>query len=340
MLYLQETNQDTQNTDMIKPIIFGLSGSKLTREETVFFQENKVVGFILFRRNIESKEQILQLTADLKELHPHQDVKVFVDQEGGRVARLKPPIADKEYPTMDFFGKIFDSEGEEKACLEISNNFSNITKMLKQFGIDSGCSPVADLNYPYTHRIIGDRSFGSDVQKVVKSCLASIKAIEENGGIAIMKHIPGHGRAITDSHLSLPKVSTSLEDLNSTDFAVFKQLSENRNIAYAMTAHVVFEAIDPELPATLSKKVINFIRAELGFKGKLMTDDICMRALHQNIDLTKAEDLAHSIGNVTKLALEAGCDIILHCNGDMLQMQTVVQAVDEILNLGEISDIS
>ncbi|RYE05656.1 MAG: glycoside hydrolase family 3 protein [Rickettsiaceae bacterium] len=340
-------SEDNVYSNMVKPIIFGMSGLALTTEEKVFFQQHKITSFILFKRNIESTEQLIQLTEDLKKLHPYLKVTILIDQEGGRVARIKPPIIDREYPPMSFFSEMFDNEGEEQATLEIYKNFSELTLMLRSFGIDSGCSPVADLYYSYTHQVIGDRSFGLEVDKVVKSCLIATKAIQENGGIAIMKHIPGHGRAKSDSHLTLPRVDASFEELNSTDFAVFRQLSNNYDLKYAMTAHIIFDAIDPELPITFSKKAIDFIRKDIGFKGIIVTDDICMHALHVNdfnssslndVDVD-SEEFVSSIGRATKKSLAAGCDIILHCSGKMSEMKKVVQVVEEFLILNNKDNI-
>lgn len=308
---------------MIKPIIFGLSGHMLTNQEQQLFTENEVYGFILFKRNIESKEQLIKLVASLKALYPNKTVPIFVDQEGGRVARLKPPILQKEYPAMEKFGILYDSD-KSVALEAVKTNHENLLKELKDLDIDCACSPVADLRFAYTDNVIGDRSLGGNVTKVVELCNAAIEGIKAAGGLAVIKHIPGHGRATSDSHLSLPRVTTSLEELNQTDFEVFRQLSRNKDADFAMTAHIVYDALDAELPATLSRAAIKFIREDIGFKGILMSDDICMKALHVNINYDIKDKYLANLKLVAKQSLEAGCDIVLHCSGDIEEMQEII----------------
>ncbi len=269
----------------IKPFIFGVSGTSLTPEERTLFLKNPVHGFILFGRNIENPEQLKQLVKELKSLYKH-DILIFVDQEGGRVARLKPPMVAQEYPAAAEFGKIYEKDAKE-AKEKVFENYSNIMKGLNQYGINSPCSPDADLTHPYTNGIIGNRSFGSSVDQVVELCTKAIEAINAQNGIATMKHIPGHGRATLDSHRQLPRVTASLTELNDTDFAVFRQLAkifENNKAVWSMVAHIVFEAMDTKLPVSLSPTGIKFIREKIGFKGTLVSDDICMGALHNEID--------------------------------------------------------
>lgn len=308
---------------MTKPIIFGVNSFELTKLEKNLFIENEIYGFILFKRNIESKEQLLKLVDSLRALYPHKTTPIFVDQEGGRVARIKPPITNKEYPAMEEFGTLYDSD--IRVALEaVKINHKNLLGELKALGIDCACSPVADLRYAYTDNVIGDRSFGSDVTKIVELCNAAIDGIKASDGLVVIKHIPGHGRATSDSHLSLPRVTTSLEELNKTDFEVFRQLSKNKGADFAMTAHIIYDALDAEVPATLSAKAIRFIRQDIGFKGILMSDDICMKALHVNINYEIKEEYLANLKLVAKKSLEAGCDIVLHCSGDMEEMQAVV----------------
>ena len=308
---------------MTKPIIFGVNSFELTKLEKKLFIENEIYGFILFKRNIESKEQILKLIDSLRALYPHKNIPIFVDQEGGRVVRIKPPITNKEYPAMEEFGILYDSD--IRIALEaVRVNHKRLLDELKALGIDCACSPVADLRFSYTDNVIGDRSFGSDVVKVVELCNASIDGIKEAGGLVVIKHIPGHGRATSDSHLSLPRVTTSLDELNKTDFEVFRQLSSNEKVDYAMTAHIIYDALDADLPATLSAKAIKFIRKDIGFKGILMSDDICMKALHVNINHQVKSEYLINLRLVAEQSLAAGCDLVLHCSGDIEEMQAVI----------------
>lgn len=265
-----------------KPLIFGIQGTILTKQESDFFKNNPVLGFILFTRNIESAAQLKALTSSLKELYPHREVPILIDQEGGRVARIKPPIAEKLYETAEHFSKLYD-QSQEEGLEATKNNYADIMRELKSFSIDSPCTPVADLRIPGAHDVIGDRSFGREVEKVAALCNAAIEGTVQEGGIPIIKHMPGHGRAMSDSHLELPRVTTSLDELNQTDFQVFRTLSANPYVKWAMTAHIVFDCIDPEKPITCSTKGINFIREDIGFEGIVLTDAIEMLALHGEV---------------------------------------------------------
>lgn len=362
-----------------KPIIFGIAGFKLTETERDLFTKNQVIGFILFKRNIESKEQLMTLTSELKELYPGNVPLIFIDQEGGRVARLKPPLC-KAFQPAEFFGIIYDESGKEEACIATKENSAAIMAVLKAYGIDSPCGPVGDLRYEYTDMIIGDRSFGSQVSKVVDLCSAFIEGIQEQGGFPVIKHMPGHGRATCDSHLTLPCVKETLEELNDTDFAVFRELSKNPQVKWAMTAHIVFDALDEDKPVTLSDKAIKFIRESIGFKGILITDAIEMLALHGDIGLkyhaikkiinTNDEaspvkesciqtllklgmveedfalkpqeaqlqylqkqyeqsklDFTQSLCSVALSSLDSGCDVILHCTGDIDEMTAICEGI-------------
>ena len=361
-----------------KPLIFGLAGLELTEAERDLFTKNPVTGFILFKRNIESKEQLITLTSKLKALYSDHIPLILIDQEGGRVARLKPPLSE-EFKPADFFGKMYDELGKEKACLATKENASRIMEMLQVYGIDSPCAPVADLRYEYTDKVIGDRSFGSNVEQVVALCSSFIEGVKKQGGLPIIKHMPGHGRATCDSHLVLPHVTTSLEELKDTDFEVFRQLSKNPEVEWAMTAHIVFDALDPDRPVTLSSKAIKFIREYIGFKGTIITDAIEMLALHGDIgtrynelkkvtNIEKSQpisqeyieillklgvikedfvltdqdsrsqyleeqyeqsklDFTKSLCGVALSSFEAGCNIILHCTGDIYQMSAICEII-------------
>lgn len=362
-----------------KPFIFGVSGTSLTVQERQLFVNHPVVGFILFKRNIADKEQLLTLIKDLRNLYDYE-ILIFVDQEGGRVARLKPPLINQTYPASGYFADIYDLAGAKKAGKAVYDNYASLMNSLKEFAIDSPCAPVADLRYPYTDNVIGDRSFGDSVAKVVDLSTKAIKAIEEQGGVAIIKHIPGHGRATCDSHYQLPRISSSLDELNNSDFEVFRQLSKNNKTIWAMTAHIVFDALDPSLPITLSPTCINFIRKEIGFTGMLVSDDICMLALHGEIGKKYSEiikpltifteqssllaidnanlaeliklgvikdqldqvglerylanelpkikaEFTASIVKVAGQAINAGCDLVIHCNGDLNEMTAILETV-------------
>lgn len=304
----------------MKPVIFGFKGYSLSNQERDFFLQNKPSGFIIFSRNIESKEQVTRLIQELKNLFPERDTLILIDQEGGRVQRLTHPHAIK-YPAPSHFAEIAKSKNIEeglKLCYE--SNFL-MAKELASLGINVNCTPVADLRIEGSHDVIGDRSFGSDISFVTKFCESVIKAHLDANVIPIIKHIPGHGRALCDSHKELPKVSNRLIELEQTDFAVFKNLSRiirdkyNNSSCFAMTAHIKYECLDPNNPATQSESVIKYIRNKIGFSDKIITDCLTMEAL------------SGSFGQRAIKSLEAGCDIVLHCSGDMDQMEEIAKSI-------------
>lgn len=306
-----------------KPVIFGVSGTVLTAEEIEFFKNHPVEGFILFRRNIQSAEQLKELVCSLKSLYDGQyTTLVLVDQEGGRVCRVKPPIASKTYPSAEAL--------VTAGYTATADNYHELMTDLKRFGIDSPTCPVLDLRHVGAHDVIGDRSFGSDVAKVVALGAAAISAIMQWGGLPVIKHIPGHGRALTDSHNSLPTLDATLEELQQSDFLVFKEISElfakeiSEGKIWGMTAHIVVKDLDGAHPATLSKTVIDYIRSEIGFRGKIITDDIAMKALHQGVS---DEKFTQSLAHVAHDAIDAGCDIVLHCTGVLSEMSAIYAAV-------------
>ncbi len=364
---------------MINPFIFGISGYTLTEQEIIIFKSKPCVGFILFARNIHSKEQVIKLTNSLKVLYPDRFVPIFIDQEGGRVARIKPPIAKKLFPTAKYFADIYEND-PVLAKKELEVNYNELMSELKTLGIDSPCAPVCDLYIKDAHSIIGDRSFGSDPNSVIDLCSIAIESINKVGGIPFIKHIPGHGRADVDSHHALPHVHNPKKELEETDFKVFKNIAEKFKTeeVWAMTAHIIYSEIDPDLPATISKKVINYIKNEINFIGKLVTDDINMYALHGEIGKMRSvlkqtiklalnnqdwqekfqsifkelfdvnikdfnneqiidicvqllkntnKNFHSSLINITKLCLEAGCDIVLHCSGDINEIKAIYSAI-------------
>jgi len=280
----------------MKNIILGIKSTELTNDEIELFKQNNPYGIILFKRNCQNETQLKALTKAIKTILPN--AKIFIDQEGGRVARLRQPDF-QEFPAAN---KLQNEQ-------EVYQNYFIMGEYLKSLGIDVNCAPVADLFYPFADKIIGDRSFGENVDQVVAFADAAARGLMDSGILPIIKHIPGHGRALVDSHLKLPIVDTELSILEATDFAVFRRLNY---LPMAMTAHVVYTALDPELPITISTKAINYIRKEIGFKGTLISDDLNMKALHG------------TLGSLTLQALDAGCNLALHCSGEFTEMQEVL----------------
>ena len=294
--------------------IFGCGGLTLTDDERAFFQKTQPWGFIVFLRNIENPEQLRGLTADLRSCVDHEQVPILIDQEGGRVARLKPPHWRK-YPTGETFAKLADSsiaKAQEAAHLTMQL----IGQELMDVGVNVDCLPILDVRQPYSHDVIGDRAYGTDPNTVIAIGNAVTEGLASQGVLPIIKHIPGHGRARVDSHLELPIAPDDLETLQQVDFAPFKAMA---HLPMAMTAHLVYPAIDPDHPATTSARIIkDVIRAEMGFSGLLMTDDLSMEALGGSM-----EDRARE-------SLQAGCDLILHCNGVMEEMQAVANVTPQL----------
>ncbi|WP_262696363.1 beta-N-acetylhexosaminidase [Kordiimonas aquimaris] len=298
----------------MKPVIFGCSGPVLTDTERVFFEEQQPVGFILFARNIQTPQQVKTLTADLRLCVNRSDVLILIDQEGGRVQRMTSPHWRK-YPPMMTFG-LAAAHDEALARQALNLNCRLIADDLRRVGINTNCLPLLDVPITDADPIIGDRAFGQSPQIIAEYGQLVIDTFMQSGVLPVMKHIPGHGRATVDSHLALPRVSEPLDVLEKTDFAPFKAV---RNCPLGMTAHVVYQSIDDVNTATLSEDVIkNVIREYIGFDGLLMTDDLSMKALEGSLD-----DLASR-------SLAAGCDIVLHCNGDMAEMTAISHALDGI----------
>ena len=287
--------------------IYGCSGLVLDADERAFFRDTQPWGFILFARNIEDREQVRALVAQLRETVGDAAAPVLIDQEGGRVARLKPPHWH-ERPPAARFGELFlqsPDAAREGAYL----NARLIAYDLAEIGINVDCLPVLDVPVEGADAIIGDRAFARDPATIIALGRAVIQGLMEGGVLPVMKHIPGHGRANADSHLALPRVEISAEELSAYDFVTFRSLN---HCPLAMTAHVVYEAIDPQRPATTSPKIIrDVIRGEIGFDGFLISDDVSMAALEGPISVR------------SKAALFAGCDAVLHCNGKMEEMKQV-----------------
>ncbi|MEQ8334125.1 beta-N-acetylhexosaminidase [Nisaea sp.] len=290
----------------MRALILGCAGPELSRAERQFFIDTDPFGFILFQRNCESPEQIRMLTEDLRDC-VGRHAPVLIDQEGGRVQRLKPPQW-RAAPPAALFGTLH-AKDPVRAEQAARVNAGLIAAELAACGVDVDCLPLLDVRQDGAHDVIGDRAFGYTPEIVARLGRAQAEGLAAGGVAPVMKHIPGHGRAGVDSHHALPRVDTGLDQLISVDFAPFKTL---KDLPMAMTAHVVYEALDPERAATVSPIVIGeAIRKEIGFDGLLMSDDISMKALAEPLDVSTAR------------ALEAGCDVVLHCNGDMTEMQAV-----------------
>lgn len=296
-----------------RAFIAGCAGLALGPEETAFFREAAPWGFILFARNVESPAQVRALVDDLRAAVGWR-APVLIDQEGGRVQRLRPPHWP-EYPPAEPFGALYltDPQGAVEA---VRMNSRAIAADLLALGIDVDCVPCADLRHPDGHGIIGNRAYGTEPEAVAALARAAAEGLLQGGVLPVVKHIPGHGRAPADSHERLPVVNAPRAELERMDFAAFKALAD---IPLGMTAHVVYADIDPDAPATTSRIVMDeVIRGSIGFSGLLMSDDLSMGAL--------AGDLA-SRG---RAAIAAGCDMLLHCNGRLDEM-TAVAAVAPVL---------
>jgi len=287
--------------------IYGLAGPVLSAAEEAFFRDAQPWGFILFARNIETPGQVAALTAALRGTVDDPRAPILIDQEGGRVARLKPPHWHLRPPAARF-GAAY--AGNPEVAREATYlNARLIADDLVSLGINVDCLPVLDVPQPGAHDIIGDRAFAADPAIIIDLGRAQIEGLMDGGVLPVMKHIPGHGRAGSDSHLELPRVVTGPEELSAVDFVTFRSLD---TCPMAMTAHVVYDSIDPQRPATTSPKVIrDVIRGEIGFDGLLMSDDLSMKALDGPLSVR------------ARAALFAGCDVVLHCNGDMDEMKDV-----------------
>jgi beta-N-acetylhexosaminidase len=293
------------------PVVFGCAGTSLTPAEKAFFQGVKPLGFILFARNIDSPDQVRTLVRDLRAAIGWDQAPVLIDQEGGRVARLRPPHW-RLPPAGAVLGALYRRDrtrGLRAAFL----NARLIAADLAELGINVDCLPIADVPQPDAHPIVGDRAYGDTPEPIIAIGQAVMAGLLEGGVAPVLKHIPGHGRARADSHLELPVVEAPLLDLAETDFVPFRALN---HAPWGMTAHVVFTALDPARPATTSSRVIDAtIRRTLGFDGALMTDDLGMKALGGSFT-DRARD-----------SLAAGCDLVLHCSGDMAEMVQVADGL-------------
>lgn len=299
---------------MTHACILGCEGLTLSKSERAFFRDVQPWGFILFKRNVDTPEQVRALTAELRECVSGREPPILIDQEGGRVQRLGPPHWRK-YPTGRAYGQILANDPLLRR--EIARLGGRLLAHdLRDLGLNVDCVPVLDVPSPGAHDIIGDRAYGEDVATVATLGRAASEGLIAGGVLPVIKHIPGHGRAMADSHLDLPVVDASLEALDAHDFAPFRVLSD---MPMAMTAHVVYTGVDRKRPATTSRKAISkIIRQSIGFDGLLMSDDLSMKAL------------AGDFTGRAEAALAAGCDVVLHCNGDMAEMKAVLKGTRKL----------
>ncbi|MEJ6402235.1 glycoside hydrolase family 3 N-terminal domain-containing protein [Yoonia sp. 2307UL14-13] len=288
--------------------IFGPDGQVVTDWERAFFRDTQPLGFILFARNIADPDQLRRLTGELRET-VGRDAPILIDQEGGRVQRMRAPHWREYPPALDQMDRASDPMRSQW----VRNRL--IAAELYAVGIDVNCAPLADLVEDATHPVLWNRLYGGDKETVVKAARICAEAHLAGGVLPVLKHIPGYGRASVDSHKDLPRVDVPHAELTARDFAPFKALND---IAMGMTAHIVFSDIDPSAPATTSAKMMRIIREEIGFDGLIMTDDLSMEALSG----TPAER--------AKASISAGCDIVLHCNGDADEMVQVADAAGQM----------
>ena len=297
----------------MKPLFLGLAGTALSEDERALFSAADPAGYIVFRRNVADRNQLRALTDDLRALSGRADLPILIDQEGGRVARMQPPIWPA-FPPAARFDALY--EVAPISAIEAARlNAKALGAMLAEVGITVDCLPLLDVRQPGAHDIIGDRALGSEPLRVAALGRAVIEGLRESGVVGVVKHMPGHGRAMADSHVELPVVDADEAALE-TDLAPFISLC---GAPMGMTAHVVYTAWDRENCGSLSAKVIgDIIRTRIGFDGLLMSDDLGMHAL------------TGSFGERAAGVITAGCDIALHCSGDFAEMSACVEAVGEI----------
>ena len=298
------------------PAIFGLSAPRLTADERAFFRDADPAGYILFGRNVENREQLRALTDDLRSLHGRKHLFISVDQEGGRVTRLKPPVWPA-YPAGEIFSRLYDL-APASAIVAARANAEAIGWDLAEAGISVDCLPLLDVRQPGTHDVIGDRALGEEPLRVAALGRAMLDGLAAAGVAGIVKHIPGHGRTVADSHKELPKVTASEAELE-VDLAPFKTLA---HADIAMTGHILFTAWDEKYPATLSPFIIEeIIRKRIGFDGLLLTDDIDMSALTGSIPRRSAK------------AIASGCDLVLNCWAQMSHMVAIAKILPAITDV-------
>ncbi|MGA9433532.1 MAG: beta-N-acetylhexosaminidase [Roseobacter sp.] len=288
--------------------ILDADGLRLTAEEKAFFRQVTPFGFILFARNIDTPDQVRALCDDMRDCVGWH-APITIDQEGGRVQRLRAPLWTEWLPPLDF---VVAAREHAEAAMYL--RYRLIAAELYGIGIDSNCAPMVDVACNDTHDFLRNRCYGTDAETVARLGRAASDGMLAGGVLPVIKHIPGHGRATLDSHYDLPRVTATLEDLKATDFAPFAAL---KDVPMGMTAHLVYEALDDQ-PATLSSKVMSLIRDDIGFDNLIMTDDVSMKAL------------SGTLTQISRRALDAGCDVILHCNGTLDARREVAEAAGKM----------
>jgi beta-N-acetylhexosaminidase len=282
-------------------------GLRLNAEEKAFFRDADPFGFILFARNLDTPDQIRALCGDLREA-VGREAPITIDQEGGRVQRLRAPTWMEWLPPLEFVAAASDP------AQAMYLRYRLIADELRALGIDSNCAPLVDVASDTTHPFLRNRCYGSSAQSVAQMGRAVANGLLDGGVLPVVKHIPGHGRAVADSHLELPVVDADPDSLDAVDFAPFRALND---LPMGMTAHLVYKALD-DAPATLSPKMMGLIRQQIGFDGLIMTDDLGMKAL------------SGSLADLSQQARNAGCDVILHCNGSLAEKQQVAEAAGKM----------
>lgn len=287
-----------------RALILGCAGRGLTLQEQDLFRTADPWGVILFARNVETPDQLLDLTDALREVTGRADLPVLIDQEGGRVQRMRSPFWRDWSPALDQC----QTARDPARAMYLRGRL--IAAELRACGIDVNCAPLADIATGDTHPVLRNRCYGTDASTVIRNARAMADGLLAGGVLPVLKHIPGHGRAVLDSHTDLPVIDAACDVLRDSDFRSFRALAD---LPLGMTAHLIFAHIDPAAPATQSRRMIELIRNEIGFGGLLMTDDISMQALQGTV----AERATR--------ALAAGCDLVLHCNGDLAEMAALVE---------------
>ena len=299
--------------------IYGLAGCEISVEERAFFRDTRPCGYILFRRNIENREQLRRLTDSLRELEGHGEVPILIDQEGGRVARMRPPVWPA-FPSGEAFDRLY--QVAPSSAIEAARvNARALGLMLNEAGVTIDCLPMLDVRQPGATDIVGDRALGAEPMQVAALGRAILDGLASAGVLGVIKHIPGHGRALVDSHHELPIVEANEDEL-AVDMEPFERL---HNAAMGMTSHLLYRQWDPDRPASQSPIVIHeIIRQRIGFDGFLMSDDIGMEAL------------AGDHGQRAAACVKAGCDVALHCDGKMDNMILVANAVPALSDEAEV----
>lgn len=310
----------SRNAEKALPVVFSLEGARVSDAERRFFRETDPLGFILFGRNVETPDQVRALTDDLKEI-VGRECPVLIDQEGGRVQRLKPPVW-RGYAAAATFGAIAEND-LDRGKDELQVRTLMLSEELRACGINVNCDPVCDVLRVETHDVIGDRAYSGRPEIVAEMVLSACRDYLRQGIVPIIKHIPGHGRAQADSHLELPMVDATVQEMEALDFVPFRTVAQSDVGAkvWAMSAHILYTDMDKDLPLTLSaRSIAEVVRGRIGFDGVLVSDDVSMKALEAYGDL----------GALCAASLAAGCDLALYCAGKLPEMEKIAKSVPNL----------